>query len=922
MTAPQPVTIDRLIEYLWVGPVPSSARTMVHVHVAALRRSLGKVIVTDGSAYRLADDVSLTVDEFRLEAAQAIRDQHRRPAEALASAASALGRHRARPLPELADHPDGLTAATTLDDLRRRVLEVWAGLMVEAGRSAETIEPLDLAIAGDPLHEPYRELLMRARYEIGDHVGAVRSFTSYRRLLANEVGLEPGPSIVELERRVLLHDRPDRRLNAEDGMLPDLAAPLVGRELELATVEHALSDRRLVTILGPPGVGKTRLAHEVAARRRSHGDSVHLLSLVGVAKAAHAAEAIDRAIAAVRGADPSHDAVLVIDNAEQHVALLRERLPPLLSSNDRMRAVVTSRTKIGCRGERRVALGAFDVPHHGAELEALVGNPAVQLFVDSVRAVAPGFRLTADNVDHVVAAVMRTDGLPLSIELAAAWVPAVGVAGLGQVESGPRTLTETITDNLLTLEPSELAVLQAAASTARWFDVEMLHALMPAAPATPGARTSDPITAAVRSLIDRSLIESDHRADGRVRHRLLEPVKEAVLGQTSDDHRMAIRHAHLELIRQHARQTMQRTGTADEPRQFAEVDDLFADYRIAMSNAIEDGEPSAAVEIASSIWRYWFTRFRLAEGFAVLRRAHDALGPNGIEPLGARTLGWLLYMAGQPRDADAMLERAVERALRHRQHDVVIRCRLDQAQLATGRGQPDESLRRLADARSRLSRHTWPWADAVLHCRTGAAFAELGQVPTATHHLDVAVNELEAIGDRRELGLALALRSHMRRLAGNPPAALADALAALRAARVLHDEPLGCTAGIALAPAAAAAGDVEVATSAVAEVATVLPHDSAVDVCQLVLAGAAVASAVGEAQRAERWVRWCHDTYAAAGGRLPRLQSDIAALAGEDEPRRDPAPPSTVAAEVADFVGSVVPAREPSMPAIRHRPGV
>lgn len=162
----------------------------------------------------------------------------------------------------------------------------------------------------------------------------------------------------------------------------------------------------------------------------------------------------------------------------------------------------------------------------------------------------------------------------------------------------------------------------------------------------------------------------------------------------------------------------------------------------------------------------------------------------------------------------------------------------------------------------------------------------------------------------------------MRRLAGNPPAALADALAALRAARVLHDEPLGCTAGIALAPAAAAAGDVEVAARAVAEVATVLPHDSAVDVCQLVLAGAAVASAVGEAQRAERWVRWCHDTYAATGGRLPRLQSDIAALAGEDEPRRDPAPPSTVAAEVADFVGSVVPAREPSMPAIRHRPGV
>ena len=905
--APTAIDIERLIEYMWPGEVPKSARSMVHIHVSAIRTALGDTIVTDGSTYRLHPDVLLTVDAFSSEVDRAVREQHRAPAVALDLAARAIGRVRGRALPELDDHPHGRAVATTIDGRRRRVVEVWVRSMIAAHRAAETIEQLDSAIADEPLHEPYRELQMRARYAVGDHVGAVRSFTEYRKFLAAETGLEPGPALVDLERRLLLHTATDEASLADDEVLGPAGAPLVGRDAELDAVLTTLADRRLVTVLGPPGMGKTRLAQEVALVRRRSGDRVRAISLVGQTDPSHVREEVTRVVTE-RGRSgatpPTSSTLIVIDNADQHTAVLRRLLPKLLAADERVSALVTSRTRIGCRGECRIVLAPFRVPDDGIDLDAFVANPAVQLFVDSVRAVAPRFRLTADNIDHVRAAVIQADGVPLSIELAAAWVPSVGVARLGQVETGPRSLTETIADNLLTLDPVELSVMQAAASVARWFDIAMLHALLPTIEDASSGLAADPITAAVRSLLDRSLIESDHRSDGRVRHRLLEPVREAVLARSDSRARATATRQHRTVIRAHAHTTFEGTGTSDEPRRFREVDELFDDYRAAMSNAIDDDDVEAAVEIASSIWRYWFARFRVAEGVALLRRA-DAAGGDGLDPIGARTLGWLLYMGGAHADAHVALERAVTLAIGKGEDDVVIRCRLDQAQLATGQGKPDEALRHLADARGRLSRHAWPWADAVLHCRTGAAFAELGRVDDALHHLDLAAVELESAGDQRELGLALALRSHMHRLRGNADAATKDALAAQHAARTLHDEPLGCTAGIALALALAAGGDTRGAAQAVAQVAIVLPHHSAVDVCQLVLAGAAVAESAGELDRAERWVAWCHGAYVAAGvRRSPRLQADVADRLRRDGPAVHAAP-SALAAEVVDLVGSV-----------------
>lgn len=921
--SPRAVSSDEIAEVLWpLGP-PATARSVIQVHVSRVRRNCGPVIETADDGYRLAlggIELSSTTFErgvLEIEALGEVRPDH-----AIERARLLLALWRGTPLPELEDHHDGQVAAARLVRLRRQLIDVASTIMLRTGRSDEAVLTLESAVAEAPLHEPFWHSLMRAHYQCGDHVNAVRSYGRYRRLLAEEMGLEPGPAITELEHRILLHDPSLLGESPATTNVPITGCSIIGRSTHISAVESALADHRLVSIVGPAGVGKTRLAVEIADRAVGRGDTVRYVGLAGLADDRHIVEELWARLGGDRPSSSSaawltelanRPVLLVIDGVDERADGVRRLLASLLGPGTACRTLVTSRSPLGAVGERRITLGALPTPPIGASLDHIVMSPAVQLLLEQVRMAVPAFRLTADNAELVAATVRQADGLPLALELAAAWVPVIGIAGVARDRPARQSLEEVLGQSLAALDHHERRVIDIASTVSRWFDVALLHRLL-GVPAAPDV-DHDPMAAAVRSLVDRALLESEHLADGRVRHRLLAPVKELVRSRVvADETTVALQRLHRRWVLDHARSVRAAIGTEDEHAHFLELDELFEDYRTAIASGMAAGDTTTVVEIAGSIWRYWFSRFREQEGIDVLEAAMNGAPAARCRPWGLRTLGWLHYMAGHHEQALAELDRAAKAAERRGDHAVLAVIRLDQAQSATGSGRPHDAVAHLADAQVHHGKSPSAWVEAVLQCRLGAALIEQGDTAGAAHQLDIAITALAGVGDRRELGLALALRSHVYRHQGEGERAIAAAADSAANARRIRDIPLSCTAAIAMAPAAAAVGDLPAAARCVAEVAAVLPRASRVNVCQLVLAGAALAVAANEVALAEHWVGCCRTVYTEAGlVRPPQLQRDLFDRF-PDLPRH-PAALGVVERQVADFAARVLADVQPTFSA-------
>ncbi|NUT93669.1 MAG: AfsR/SARP family transcriptional regulator, partial [Saccharothrix sp.] len=402
----RPVPVDALAAALW-GDRPPSGNTL-QTRVSALRKAIGRDAVVwqpPGYAVRYS---WLDLAEFRALAAAGSFDE-------------ALALWRGEPLAEF----DGFAAgfARRVAEERLTVVEDRAAARLAVGQPVA----LDDEVARHPLRERLRALHMRSLYLAGQQVEALESFASYRRVLAREQGLEPGPDLVALQRTLLRHEVRRPRTN-----LPAPVTSLVGRDAAVAEVGALLGSSRLVTLTGPGGVGKTSLAVEVA---RSLGDAVAdgvwLVELAGLDRAEAGAERVAAAVASVLGvreevgvgmpdglvdrlaeAFRGRDVLLVLDNCERLVEAVAAVVSRLLRGAAGLRVVVTSQEPLGVTGE-----AVWVVP-------PLEPADAVRLFAVRAAAVAPGFVVTPE-VEGVVERICRKlDGLPLALELAATRVRA------------------------------------------------------------------------------------------------------------------------------------------------------------------------------------------------------------------------------------------------------------------------------------------------------------------------------------------------------------------------------------------------------------------------------------------------------------------------------------------------------------------
>lgn len=421
-----PVDVDVLAEHVWGDGQPGDPAAALHTNVARLRRLLpaGVEVVTGPGTYRLViDRAALDVTAFEDDIAS------RRPDEAIA-------RWRGDPYPEL-DGPAVATEAHRLRELRHTAVEARAEALLEARRPAEAVADLEALVGAEPLREAAVALLMRALVAAGRQSDALRAFTRLRTTLAEELGIEPSAALRSLEAEVLRQELPTTApVGPRRPGLP--VSSFVGRGQEIAHVVELVAAARVVTLCGPGGVGKTRLArhvaHEIAGR---YDDGVVRVDLAAVATG----DAVAAAVAAALRLTPSADATLVerivdvlgvrrhlllLDDAEHVAEAVAEVVEAITIHTDGVDVLVTSREPIRVDGE------------HVVTLAPLPTEKAVALLSDRIRASAPEALPGDEGVLAAIAA--RLDGLPLALELAAARVPALGLAGLADALEEPLTV--------------------------------------------------------------------------------------------------------------------------------------------------------------------------------------------------------------------------------------------------------------------------------------------------------------------------------------------------------------------------------------------------------------------------------------------------------------------------------------------------
>ncbi len=411
----------RLIDGLWPDDQPDNPAKALQILVSRIRAQLGDgLIARTATGYRLAldedqVDASLVLRHAATAAERARTGDH---ATALEHAEAGLALWDGPPKPEETRDP--------LADLRAeravtyRTLVRARGLaLARLGRHAEAVGPLTELAAEYPRDEEVLLELIRAEAATRGPATAMARYDTYRRTLRDELGADPGPALRQAHQELLQDEQPTVR----HGVVHE-PNPMLGRDGDLAAVANLLNTARVVSVVGPGGLGKTRLAHAVS--RASERRTVHFVSLAGVAADGDVADEVASSV----GLSPTAKAVapgivealgagalLVLDNCEHVLAQTADLVATLVALARDLRILTTSRAPLGLSSESVYLLPELD------------RATTVELFRQRATAARPGVDLPDAAVAELCA---RLDGLPLAVELAAARVRVLSVAEINR----------------------------------------------------------------------------------------------------------------------------------------------------------------------------------------------------------------------------------------------------------------------------------------------------------------------------------------------------------------------------------------------------------------------------------------------------------------------------------------------------------
>ncbi|GAA0271084.1 BTAD domain-containing putative transcriptional regulator [Cryptosporangium japonicum] len=648
------VPAQRLIDGVYGDAPPAGATNALQSQVSRLRQLLGGAAVVEfhPAGYRLAvDPDQVDAHRFRRLVAAAAR-----VADPVALLDEALGLWRGPALADAGDSTLIRATAAELDDARLSALDTRIAARLEAGDvSDDLVAEVRALVGAHPLREPFRVHLMRALHATGHSAAALLAFEDARRALADELGADPSAELREAHLALLRGSephtsaprrRPTPRTPAPRG-LPAQLTSFVGREHELARLADLLGDQRLVTLTGPGGAGKTRLAIEAAQRHPAESHLVELATVTtgaeieqvvldalglrdsGLRPTSPAAHPLDRLIAALT----DRPVLLVVDNCEHLVDAAATLVDHLLRRCPSLRALATSREPLGITGEHLLPVRALGLPADGDPVERVRSAPAVRLFAERASAALPGFTVDATSAPDVLRICRTLDGQPLALELAAARLRSLS---LGEVASrlddrfrllnrGERTAPARHRTLRAAIEWSWDLLDDAERTLARRLTVFVGGATLEAIEQVCGPTDPDSLS----GLVDKSLVEF---ADGR--YRMLDTIRAfgqerlAESGELKQLHR-----AHTEYFLELALTGDAALRTAEQLR-WAAVLDRERENLHSAARWSGTADPASGLRLAAALAMYTWIRGRRGEFAALARDLLESVGPrppHGLE---------------------------------------------------------------------------------------------------------------------------------------------------------------------------------------------------------------------------------------------------------------------------------------------------
>ena len=649
-----------LMAAMW-GDVPRSPSTL-DSHVWRLRKALepgrgrgtpSEVLLHETGGYRLVADPS-TVDSLRFarlaEEARALLADGR-PDDARDRADEALGLWRGRPFAPLSDEEWAAPAVARLEELRDQVRELLVEVLLAGGAPDRALLELETAVADNPMRERLWALRMLAQARLGRADEALATYRQVRDLLDEELGIEPGPELRDVQARILREDpalagpprtvpaprspepEPAPPVDRAEVRLPHRVSPIVGRTDELAALSDLVTATPLVTLVGAAGCGKTRLAIEVARLAApAFEGGAYFVDLVAATDADHVVAAISTTLglAADFGDNPrdalatvvrARRVLLVLDNCEQILDPVAELVEEWLDAPGGAAVLATSREPLEVYGEQVHPVGPLPLPDGD---EDVTRSPAVSLLLE--RLATAGADVSGLGViGDAVKIAMAVDGVPLALELAAARVRAFSLGEIAhQVTTDPsslarigrgsdhhRTVRSAIEQSYAMLPPDEAAVHRAVSVLPGAFTVAAAGAVAPETPE---------VGDVVARLVHRSLLVplGPGRPGGPSRFSQLATVRGHAAHTAGDPTTL-----------QERRDTWMRTtvrikprlGHAAESEWFDVLDDDLPTLRATLQHLLVDTPGPAGVELVARLGPYWYFRSKSIEGRTWAERA-------------------------------------------------------------------------------------------------------------------------------------------------------------------------------------------------------------------------------------------------------------------------------------------------------------
>ncbi len=859
------VPAERLIESVWGDRLPADPANTLQQSVAQLRRALepererrapAAVLVREGNGYRLdLDGHHVDADRFAAEVAEG-RAALASGEDACAPLFAAMECWRGPAYVDVAYGDFARPEIERLEEARLEARELLTDAVAARDGSAAVVADLEGIVAEHPSREGAWGRLMTALYRSGRQGDALEAYQRARHHLNEELGIDPSPALRELEERIL---RQDEGLDASEaatpapgpsagglpasdaalagretppGNLPSPPTSFVGRDAELELIGELLGRERIVTLTGPGGSGKTRLAIEAGHAAGAGFDSVHLVRLDGlrdpallvstVATAVGMPENPELAVVETLAAYLAPRRTLVIlDNCEHLIEVVAELAEAIAERCPRTVVLATSQTALNIAGEQLVPVPPLDLPgDSGSPFEALEAVPAVQLFLDRATRLVPDLETDADSLAAIANVVRALDGIPLAIELAAARTRLLSPSEIAErladrfelLDGGSRTaparqrtLRGAVEWSYSLLSEEERAFFDELGLFAGGFDLDAAAAV---------AAGGDPGLALQRlgSLQEKSLLWSGPVA-GRRRFGLLETLRAFALERLEERDGVAsarARHAgYYAALTEELNLKLHGAAQTESIGRFASESD---NLRSAMSWSIESGELMHAARIASSTGEFWDWSGSLAEANEWLGRVLTAADGRTVDPPLGTAAGWAAYFAtelGEMEEAQALAAESLRIAVANEDPFDAGCAHSMMSYTARVSGDLETAARYAAEMRSSgsLVGETWwiAWADN----HDSIIALESGDLDRAESSAHASLAAFEEIGDRRGVGWALTACAQVSHARGAYDDARERALAAAELSTEVGDGRNASWAFEIAADASRAAGDGE-----------------------------------------------------------------------------------------------------------------